>query len=719
MNLLALRTPRLRRLTRIWLPLVVLTAIGCLVLFYNYGSGTFSRWDEGLYGQFARNALTYHDYLLPLDTSGNYSREPFSKPPLSFLLVALSFTLFEPSIASLRFPFTLGTLLLTLVCWAWGNDIARRLKAGPWLGFVWGLLVLLSEAAMTWGRYAVIEDVFVMFLVLALWLHSRALTRHLLWSLLAGVALCLGFAIKQAAVGLALLPMFVLELLHLREQGLWRVARRTLLWAVPPLLFALVWAYLAYAREGERFAGMLWTFALVQRFQGYQGTVHFNTFNRVSGLLDQASSPFSWLLGALGLCVFADYVLRTRERHTRPPGRRAELSIVLFFLTAVLVLENATKSLLPWYVFSLVPGITLGLAWLTTQGYRVLATCWQHPRWRPSPYRVAVAAIAGAIYFLALCETLRPIFSQLNVVVLLLAAGLLTWRVLLHRARPGWVPALSFGVALGSLTLAHFRHVEYRQSPGTLETLMGAVGHARLQHPVISAAVNKSDVENYEPTTLFGSHVRVGAAPWLDPTSNLPADGFVDLLVMPAELDALAPGRIQRAPGATLFLGDLRTNPLPDELLVSMLANGPLTFEAEWMDTGRSNSLVSDSRASGGRARRFKPWFSEGVKDHSISLASTPRLPAGDYVAEVFVRWRCGAQKGAEVGTVKAGGRQRKLSCKTLDHLDAYRPIPVRFSLSKPAAAGLSVTFQRGRGELWHDKTVIWRAEVWPNKTTE
>jgi hypothetical protein len=41
--------------------------------------------------------------------------------------------------------------------------------------------------------------------------------------------------------------------------------------------------------------------------------------------------------------------------------------------------------------------------------------------------------------------------------------------------------------------------------------------------------------------------------------------------------------------------------------------------------------------------------------DHSMSLATTPRLPPGDYVAEVFVRWRCGTQKGAEVGTVKAG----------------------------------------------------------------
>lgn len=710
----ALRTPRAQHFARTWLPLLALTIIGSTILFCNYGSGTFKRWDEGLYGQFARNALTYHDYLLPLDTAGHYSREPFSKPPLSFLLVALSFELFSPSIASLRFPFTLGTLLLALACCAWGNDIARRLKLSPWLGFVWGLFVLLSEAAMIWGRYAVIEDVFVLFMVLALWLHGRALTRSVWWSALAGVALCLAFLIKQLAVGIALLPLLLLELLHLREQGLRRVLARSLLWGAPVALIALGWAYLAYAREGDRFAGMLWTFALVQRFQGYQGTVHFNTFNRVSGLLDEASHPFSWLLGALGLALFAVHVLRRRK------PARAELAIVLLFLTCVLVLENATKSLLPWYVFSFVPGVTLGLAWLTTQGYRVVSVCWAEPGRRVRAYWAALATLAGALLFLALAESLRPIVSQVNIVVLLLVLGAGGWYAARRsKQQPSWVPLLSFGALLGLLTLAHFRHIEYRQSPGTFEVLMGAVGKAGLQQPVVSPAVSKSDIEFYEPTTLFGSRVRVGPAPWLDAARNVSADGFIDLFVVPSELDALLPGRIARAPGATLFLGDLRNDPIPDETLASLLERGPLTFEAEWMDSIRNTALVSDARASGGQARRYAPWFSEGSKDHSISTATTLRLPAGDYVAEVFVRWHCGKHKGAEVGTVKVGKRQRKLSCKTPDHLEAYRAIPVRFSLDKPSGVPLLVTFERGRGQLWHDKTQIWRADVWPNQAPE
>lgn len=708
---LASRTLRARRLARGWLPLVVLLVIGCAVLFCNYGSGTFKRWDEGLYGQFARNALTYRDYLLPLDAAGNYSREPFSKPPLSFLIVALSFSAFQPSIASLRLPFTLGTLLLSVICWAWGNDIARRFKAGPWLGFVWGLFVLLSGSAMMWGRYAVIENVFVMFLTLALWLHTRSLVRGARWALLAGLGLCGAFLTKQLAFGVALLPMFALELLHLREQGLRRVLTRTLLWAAPPLAVSLIWAFWAYGREGERFASMLWTFALVQRFQGYQGTVHFNTFNRVSGLLDEASWPFSWPLAALGLGVFVDQLLRRRL-----PGARAQLSPALFFLTCVLVLENGTKSLLPWYVYSFIPGLTLGLAWVTIQGQRALAVCWRRPGFRLSGYRIALGVLAGCTLFLATADTLRIVVSQLNGVVLLLIVGLFGARWALRRARTPSAPALALAACLAVLTLGHFRHSEYRQSPGTFEVLMGLVGAAQLKQPVISPAVDESDIEYYEPTTLFGSKVRVGAAPWSEPGGASGADGFVDLVVVPSELDALAPGRIQRAPGATLFLGDMRTNPLPDEAIGALLDVGPLTFEAEAMGTARTMSLVSDSSASGGLARRYKPWFSEGVKDHSISSANTVALPAGDYVAEFFVRWACGPHKGAEVGAVKAAKRQRKLSCKSPDHLDGYRAITVRFSLDRARSVPLAVTFERGRGQLWHDKTAIWRAAVWQKR---
>jgi hypothetical protein len=41
-----LAEPRVRRLA----PLLTLLVLGSVLLFYNYGSGAFQRWDESLYG---------------------------------------------------------------------------------------------------------------------------------------------------------------------------------------------------------------------------------------------------------------------------------------------------------------------------------------------------------------------------------------------------------------------------------------------------------------------------------------------------------------------------------------------------------------------------------------------------------------------------------------------------------------------------------------------
>src|SRR5262249_22476103 len=154
--------------------------------------------------------------------------------------------------------------------------------------------------------------------------------------------------------------------------------------------------------------------------------------------------------------------------------------------------------------------------------------------------------------------------SQVDLVLALLGAVWLAWQwVRRHTQLRTRVPGLLLATSLGLVTLAHFRYDEYRMSPGAMEVLMGAVGRAGLQRPVLSSAVQRSDSEHSEPVTLFGTHARAGEPPWLD-RSSAPADGFVDLVMLPEEAYARFPGHFVKAPGATLFVGDLHTNPLPD-----------------------------------------------------------------------------------------------------------------------------------------------------------
>lgn len=700
---------------RTWIPLLFLVLAGAAILFSNYGAGSLMRWDEGLYGQFARNALTHDSYLLPLDTAGHYAKEPFSKPPLSFLAVALSFKIFGASLEALRLPFTLATFGIALVCWAWGNDLRRQLGLSRWLGFYWGFFFLLSEAAMKWGRYAIIEDLFVFFLILALWLHSRAASRSRWWALATGVALSLAFLTKQLAFGLAVAPIAAMELMLLRRQGFVRVALRCLLWAVPPIASAVGWMLLAYQREGAQFSNMLWNFALVERFKGYTGTLHFNSFNRMAGLLDKTVHPFAWLLGAVGLVLFLVHARRQKVRFAPE-----HWSLLLFFGTCVLMLENASKSLLPWYSLSYLPPLILGIAWLVTQAYRVGRLYWRRPRALVPGLWVVYATLGGWILLSAVETLLGTWLSRLNLVLLLCGAVVLVMVVLRPVVlRPSWLPGALLAASTIVLFGAHFRHREYRISPRSVEPLMAKLNEVNVTAPVVSKGVSRLARQNYEPVTLFGSAVRVGAPPWKalkSPSKSRKADAYIEKTIYPDELSLPAGLSVHRANGFTAWSGDLATNPVSKASLEQLLATGPLSFEAEEMGSDRLASLADDSRASGGKARRYKPWFSSVSSDHRISHAKTLRLPAGKYVAVAYLRWECGAQRNGRVGAILVAGKRKEISCRKAGDLKAYRPFSKNFTLKKSQRVPLEVVFRRGRGQLWHDRTQIFRRNVWEAK---
>lgn len=703
-----------RRAAERWL-LALLLVLGVVVLFSNYGAGIFSRWDEGLYGRFARNALRFGDYVLPLDEQGNYAKEPFSKPPLSFLAVALSFELFGASVETLRLPFSLSTLATALVCAQWGNDISRHHRQSVLLGFFWGFFLLLSEAAMRWGRYAVIEDMFVLWLVLALWLHSRSMTRRLHWAALSGICLSLAFLTKQLAFGVAALPMLCVELLHIRQFGFKRAAVRTLLWGVPPVATAIGWVALAYAREGETFRRMLWDFALIQRFQGYAGTIHFNKLNRVAGLLDDVTQPFSWQLGIIGLLGFVGYSLRRRAfllRAKKVAQPLPHVGIVLFFLVGVLVFENSTKSLLPWYTLAFLPAVAFGLAWLTALGFRAARLYWRRPRARISPFAAVDVTLAVCLLFVALEAGALRLVSRLNVAVLLAIAGALLVAVRRLHWRPVWAPAGLLCAGVLFLLSAHFRHVEYLISPGRLEVAMGAVSRLGLERVVVSRGVSRLAAKNYEPITLFGSSTSSGSPPWVRDGAKQP-DGFVDTAMVPRQVQLPAGVQIERVPGGTVWGGDLMRDPLPGREVSRLLGLGPLTFESDDMETGRALSLARDGEASGGLARGYKPWLSESGRKHVLSVGTTPVLPEGDYVVAAHLKWQCAGLRGAKVGFLSADKRRKELPCNASDTAKGYRPVTLKLTLKRARRVKLTVGFHRGRSELWHDKTEIWRADKW------
>jgi 4-amino-4-deoxy-L-arabinose transferase-like glycosyltransferase len=640
-----------------------------------------------------------------LDRTGTYTKEAFSKPPLSFLLVAASFKAFGASIESLRFPFTLATLLLAVVMYLWGRDLVQSKRTGRWLGFAWGLSFLLSTATLRWGRYAVIEDVLVLFLVSALWFHWRALRRHSAWALAAGAALTLAFFTKQLAVGLAILPMCCAELFSLRAHGLKRVSQRVAMWMLPCIVGAGVWIKLAYARAGTRFVRMLWDFAIEQRFKGYSGTQHFNSLNRVAGVMNEVCHPFSWQLGLLGFALF----LLGRKRTRAADG--AGLLLPCYLLTTVAIIENTTRSVLPWYSLSILPPLFLGLGWIAVAGFRTLALRWRGKRGGGATYDGLLALCMFGSYQ-AINESLDGNFSQLNGAILLIAFALALlaakrWPAV---AKGTFVPRLTGITIVALLLLTRASNAEYHQTQGALEGAMGALTRAGSKHPAISRRIKGLYPDSYDPITLFGLDGRIAEEPWRAGAQGT-YDAFLAFTTAPSEL--LKSGKVSALtlPGATLWLGDVSHDPAPPELLAAYLDKRPLTFEAEAMNGDRSDAIARYRSASGGRVRRYDPWLSQGTRSTMVTSGLMLPLPEGSYSVVSWIKWDCGAQPRPKIGYISIGSNTKQLACPPPS--EDFVPVAINQNVRPGETLSVKLRFEHGRGSVWHDRTEVWRASSW------
>ena len=88
-------------------------------------------------------------------------------------------------------------------------------------------------------------------------------------------------------------------------------------------------------------------------------------------------------------------------------------------------------------------------------------------------------------------------------------------------------------------------------------------------------------------------------------------------------------------------------------------------------------------------------------------------LPKGRYVAEFELRWSCGEVIGgrpAAIVHVEAGESLGKVEVPCEGEGDGeYRAVAVEFQLQRRAAVELRVQYVGG--EVWHDRTRVWRLD--------
>lgn len=683
------RTDRWDRRSWLWLGLVL--GLAAPTLLWGLEGGTLRAYDEGLYGQLARNALEHEQYLHAVEADGELSTG-FTKPPLTIAVVALSFRLLGVSMLALRLPFVLASFGLVAVTFAWGRRIGGLPLAVAWAGCLLG-----TAASFRWGRVACIEPLLMLWIMAGLWAYHEALVREGArawgWATMAGVSLSLAVATKQLVVIVAILPIVALELWRREGRRAWG---RLALGSGLPALTGAAWMGLMLHRFGDAALELYLGTGVLRRVAGFESGHGARSLNELAETVAEACLPFPWVLGVAGLVVL---VL------VHPPRRRVAdgaLLVPLLLVSATLVYENVSQSMLPWYAFDFVVPLTGGLAFLVAGLVR------------PGGDRLALARSVGGALTLGVGAVgmLGPVVSQLDVgvsvgvVVIVLVRAEDRNRTFVRLGRPALLAGAAVAFALGT-----WRRPELRTPPG---------GHEQLMRELAARGVARVEVDadtrldgELALGTYYGPHAqRVSRPPWR--RAGPAPQAYVTGTIWPLELQPENGSEVLRAPGVMALVGDELQRPAwSRDTLEALLEAGPITFEAEHLPSQRPDALAPDPGAHGGLARARVPFG--GRREEMFLLTHGPQLslPKGRYVAQFELRWGCGNVVGgrpAAIVQVEAGESLGKVEvpCEG-EGSGEYRAIPVEFTLPRRAAVELRVQYVGG--EVWHDRTRVWRQQ--------
>ena len=701
-------------LFKTWLMRFSLGGLSYLLLFWRLGEGDFELWDEGLYGQLARNAIETDRYLFAVDDQAAFS-QLFSKPPLSIWSVALAFRLLGYSLFSLRIPFALSSLGIVATVYFWG-----RRMGGEGLGGLWAFCTLIAAGTFRWGRTATIEPMFVFWGVLALYAYGGAVGGRLArrrtgFVVLATFALSCAFLTKQLATALVIFPIIAYE--TMRRDSLRQVATRLLATVGVASLVFLAWFTLSYREVGFALIDRFFLFSIVKRMDGLVGLTHLRTLNRVAGYIASFCAPLPWVVGLLGVGAWSLAADRTE------PDRKPSEVWLLLWLTvgATLIYGNLTKSLLPWYIYVFVPPITGGCAWLLFCLLRagpalvVGEDCHASQSPTAGPFGTVVATLGGVCLVLTVVSGASRIASQTNAAVglslFLPAAVYLGGAASRRYFNPVRLARLAQAVCLALLlfagTTAALRHPAHGRGPERYGVLMEAFGDAGVDQVYFDPRFGLID---YQWRTFFGPRARATAQP---PWSKLPAGetyAYAVQYLLPREYKPPAGVALIRSSGVSGFLIRSPAVAWGQAQLAELLEAGPITYEAEDFGSGLNESYRTSADASGGALRAARPWRNERLARHVLSSGPHDIFPAGRYTAGFWLAWDCdGYDYQAAHLEVQVGSQvmhTKPLSCKGGERTPLSE-VPVHFTIDRPAPLTLRVVYERGR--VLHDRTVVAR----------
>ena len=323
--------------------------VGIFLRLYKTAKIPFSDWDEGIYAQVAKEILQNHS----LDTTFN-GHVWLNKPPLSHLLIAISFKLFGFSEFAARAIFALfGTLTLVLLYLLSKKTLSSLLKIKNSHLALLPSLILVSTPIFLERSTTLNTDIIIAasYLGYFLFLNNFFLKTSFL---LLGVY-------SKSLVGF--FPLFIEPILWLQKKLDFKTFVKNALTLIFQIFLASLWYFYAFAKHGKYF---IKAHFLDQIFKRVAAPIelHFGNKWYYFKLLWE---NLNWLSIILALSVFVvliDFVkLLLKEKLTSVKDKRFVFFSILLSPLAFFALLVLGKSKIYWYLLFILPLFLLSFSY--------------------------------------------------------------------------------------------------------------------------------------------------------------------------------------------------------------------------------------------------------------------------------------------------------------------------------------------------------------------
>ncbi|MFC1478256.1 ArnT family glycosyltransferase [Candidatus Margulisiibacteriota bacterium] len=325
-----------------WKPLLLLTALSMVLIFWQLGSTTLWQGDEGIYAEIAREMVESGNFITPY-----YNYVPrFDKPPLYFWLTSILYMLIGISEFTVRFwPafFGFATVILTYFM---GTKLYNRTA-----GLLSGVIMLTGIQNVVQSRVAVMDTMLTFWLILCVYFLINWY-RDNNWKQFYLAAVAAGFAVLVKGPVGVIFPAIVLGISLLIKKDMKRILNIRVLTAFGIfMLVAAPWYIAAYLQNGAVF---------INEFFGYQNIA------RYTKAIEQHGAPWFFYIIILlaGFFPWSPFLpLPVVKFFNKLKNKQLSFEHIFFaaWTLFIFVFFSFSQSKLPGYIFPIFPVLALAV----------------------------------------------------------------------------------------------------------------------------------------------------------------------------------------------------------------------------------------------------------------------------------------------------------------------------------------------------------------------